>query len=183
MGKRGKLIKKKKVEVLFSSSIGDNTKASNDDHNNSGSDSDSGDSDSSDGIDCDMLGGLTENEVSTAIKVVNLLGKKLELFRSRPFKPFRVAIHPLIAEQMRRYEVNEGGGGGTGRKGGRYGNKRDRNDSKDVEAGGSNRGRLVGLSASERLKQMDRDAMNARSDTPSYFFIAISSCCFDVACV
>jgi hypothetical protein len=157
MGKRGKLLKKKKVESLLSSTIDDPVKTKADKSSDNESDSE-GDSDSSDGMDCDMLGGLTEGEVATAIKVVSLLGSRLELFRSRPFKPFRVAIHPLISEQMRRYEISEGGSARKGR-----GNKRDRSE-KDVGAdiAGSNRGRLIGLSASERLKQMDRDAMNAR---------------------
>ena len=67
-----------------------------------------------------------------------------------------MAIHPLVAEQVRRSEVKDGSGGGGGNGSRRRGG--------DIDAG-SNRGRLTGLTPEERMKQMDRDALNARSDS------------------
>jgi hypothetical protein len=119
-----------------------------------------------------MLGGLTEHEVATAIKVVTLLGQQLDLFRSRPFKHLRVAVHPLVAEQVRRYQAagdtNNSGdgaaasGGGNNNGASRRDDRRSRLLSAGPDAAGSNRGRLAGLAPAERLKQMDRDALNAR---------------------
>ena len=111
-----------------------------------------------------LLGGLTEQEVDSAIKVVTLLGEKLDLFRSRPFKQLRVAIHPLVAEQVRRYQADgaatSAGSNSNGTN--RRDDRRSRLLSADPNLAGSNRGRLAGLAPAERLKQMDRDALNAR---------------------
>jgi len=111
-----------------------------------------------------LLGGLTEQEVDTAIKVVALLGDKLDLFRSRPFKQLRVAIHPLVAEQLRRYQADGAttSAGSHGNGASRRDDRRSRLLSADPTLAGSNRGRLAGLAPAERLKQMDRDALNAR---------------------
>jgi hypothetical protein len=150
------------------------------DHSDIGGE-DSDDDDTVDVVDAsdadDMLGGLSEAEIATALKVVGVLGNRLELFRSRPFKAMRVAIHPLVREQMRRFESAEGtsgsgGGGGSGksrrdrRGGGGSGINGGGGDSLSAAellvASGTNRGRLNHLTPSERRKQMDRDALNAR---------------------
>ncbi len=48
----------------------------------------------------DPMGGISLADVETAIRVATILGSRLELFRSRPFKNLRVALHPIVTEQV-----------------------------------------------------------------------------------
>jgi hypothetical protein len=165
MGKRGKALKRKRNGLEMSSApvpdVGGNSESENDSAKRVGSDSESESGEGANNVD-DMLGGLTPEELETAIKVVSTLGKRLELFRSRPFKGMRVAIHPLVREQIRRFETSDATAAGGGK------NRRDRRggcssiDADDEFLAGTNRGRLNHLTPAERRKQMDRDALNAR---------------------
>eukprot|EP00908_Phaeocystis_cordata_P027188 Transcript_9723.p1 GENE.Transcript_9723~~Transcript_9723.p1 ORF type:complete len:433 (+),score=138.74 Transcript_9723:34-1332(+) len=89
-----------------------------------------------------LLGGIDPDDLDITISTLNAVAADLTLFRSLPFKPLRQALRPLAEELL-------GSGGAKQRgRGGRDGKK-----------GGT---RLDGLSPEERLKQMDRDALNHR---------------------
>ena len=49
--------------------------------------------------------GFSADELQTATAVVEALGRNLAAFRSQPFKTLRGALHPLIEEQMKNYDV------------------------------------------------------------------------------
>ena len=87
-----------------------------------------------------LLGGIDPVDLEITIDV-EVVSADLTLFRSRPFKGLREAIGPLA-----RALTGDGGGSGGG------GGRRQRHSNT----------RLGGLDPTERLKQMDRDAMNHR---------------------
>ena len=95
-----------------------------------------------------IYGGIDPDDLEITIETLRAVAADITLFRSKPFKGLREAIGPLAREL-----VGSGGGGGGGGKGGGRG-------------GGNRRGekstRLEGLSPEERMKQMDRDALNHR---------------------
>ena len=143
MGKRGKALKRKRVEQ--SSSLLETQQSFSRCNADEDSEEDLADEEEQN----DLLGGILETDLITCINVVKKLGAQLDLFRSRPFKALRVALHPIIVDQVRKYEVEAGKGTLL-------------SELASSERPGSNRGRLAGLSPAERLKQMDRDALNAR---------------------
>jgi NAD(P)-dependent dehydrogenase (short-subunit alcohol dehydrogenase family) len=93
----------------------------------------------------DVLGGLDEDDIAITIETLQALTKDLTLFRSRPFKALREAIGPLARELIGGSDAG-GGGGNRGRR----------------ERQKQHNSRLGALDPMERLKQMDRDAMNHR---------------------
>jgi hypothetical protein len=56
------------------------------------------------GWDEDELG-FTLSDLDVAMKVVQSLGKNIAAFKGPPFKALRGALHPLIEEQMKNYDV------------------------------------------------------------------------------
>ena len=56
------------------------------------------------GWDEDELG-FTIGDLDIALKVVNSLGRNIAAFKGPPFKAFRGALHPLIEEQMKNYDI------------------------------------------------------------------------------
>ncbi len=97
MGKRGKALKRKRAGLVAGGGQASHEAAAEDSEPEAeGSDDEAGRAD-----EADPLGGLTEADVAAAIRVAQHLSGRLELFRSRPFKPLRVALHPLVAEQVR----------------------------------------------------------------------------------
>lgn len=85
-----------------------------------------------------MLGGIDPDDLAITIETLEAISKDMTLFRSRPLKGLREAIGPLA-----KALTGDGSGAGGGR--------RQRHGS-----------RLGGLDPKERLKQMDRDALNHR---------------------
>ena len=85
-----------------------------------------------------VLGSIDPDDLAITIETLEAVAQDLTLFRSRPFKALREAIGPLA-----KALTGDGGGGGGGRRQ-RHGT------------------RLGGLDPMERLKQMDRDALNHR---------------------
>jgi hypothetical protein len=49
--------------------------------------------------------GFTDEDLETTLMVISSLGKNIPVFRSLPFKELRGALHPLIEEQMKNYDV------------------------------------------------------------------------------
>jgi len=49
--------------------------------------------------------GFTDEDLTTTLRVIASLGKNVGAFRSQPFKELRGALHPLIEEQMKNYDV------------------------------------------------------------------------------
>ena len=84
-----------------------------------------------------VLGSIDPDDLAITIETLEAVAQDLTLFRSRPFKALREAIGPLA-----KALTGDGGGGGGRRQ--RHGT------------------RLGGLDPMERLKQMDRDALNHR---------------------
>ena len=110
----------------------------------------------------DLLGGISEADLATTIRVVAHLGANLDVFRSRPLKPLRAAIHPIVEEQLRK--MPDAGGRERGRKRGRPGDGGGGGGGIGglLDANDKSSGRLDGLSPKERMKQMDRDSLNMR---------------------
>mmetsp|Transcript_20613 Transcript_20613/g.41809 ORF Transcript_20613/g.41809 Transcript_20613/m.41809 type:complete len:718 (-) Transcript_20613:61-2214(-) len=50
---------------------------------------------------------FTAQDLDTAVKVISSLGRNIAAFRSLPFKNLRGALHPLIEEQMKNYDVRK----------------------------------------------------------------------------
>jgi len=88
-----------------------------------------------------VLGGIDDQDLEITIETLNAVAADLTLFRSLPFKALRQAIGPLAEELL--------GGGGGRRRG-------------NPKKGGGGGTRLDGLDPEERLRQMDRDALNHR---------------------
>ena len=47
--------------------------------------------------------GISDAELATTVRVVTVLGGNLDVFRTRPFKALRKAMHPIVSEQMKNY--------------------------------------------------------------------------------
>lgn len=62
--------------------------------------------------------GFSGRDLEAAMRVVKSLGGNIVAFKSRPFKDIRGALHPLIEEQLKNYDV-KGGGGSVKRRRGR----------------------------------------------------------------
>ena len=92
-----------------------------------------------------LLGGIDPVDLEITIETLRAVGA-ISLFRSRPFKGLREALGPLAAELIGK------GGGGSG--GGTNRGRRERQQQ--------HKSRLGDLDPVERMKQMDRDAMNHR---------------------
>eukprot|EP00966_Prymnesium_polylepis_P091542 2118947-Prymnesium_polylepis.1 len=58
----------------------------------------------SDDDDDDEWGGFEVAEVATAIRVVEKLGRRPDLFASKLFKPLRAALDPLVQLQLKKYD-------------------------------------------------------------------------------
>ena len=87
-----------------------------------------------------VYGDIDLDDLQITIDVLRQVAADLTLFRSRPFKELREAIGPL-ARELTGSGANAGGRRGAGKQRGT---------------------RLDGLDPVERLKQMDRDALNHR---------------------
>lgn len=99
----------------------------------------------------DVMAGVSPEELVTAIKVATALGKNLDVFRTRIFKPLRRALHPLVEDMTSRDESapNDGSSG----KG-----ERSRKRSRHREPGEDS----SSLTADEQLKQRDLELINSR---------------------
>ena len=90
----------------------------------------------------DVYGGIDPDDLDITIQTLEAIAADLTLFRSLPFKALRQAVGPLAEELL---------GGADGAK--------QRGRGRDAKKGAT---RLEGLSPEERMKQMDRDALNHR---------------------
>ena len=90
----------------------------------------------------DVYGGIDPDDLEITIQTLEAVAADMTLFRSLPFKALRQALGPLAEELL---------GGAAGAK--------QRGRGRDAKKGAT---RLEGLSPEERMKQMDRDALNHR---------------------
>lgn len=96
-------------------------------------------------LEADVMGGVTPEELQTAIRVVTALGDNLAVFRTRIFKPLRRALQPIVEDMTVGAEAAAGGGK----------SERSRKRSRLGEDSQS-------LSAEEQLKQRDLELINSR---------------------
>ena len=61
-------------------------------------------------LEADVMGGVTPEELQTAIRVVTALGDNLAVFRTRIFKPLRRALQPIVEDMTVGAEAAAGGG-------------------------------------------------------------------------
>ena len=87
-----------------------------------------------------ILGGIDPDDLEITIDTLHAIAKDLTIFRSRPFKALREAIGPLARELTGAGDADKRGGGRARHKSSRLGD----------------------LDPKERMKQMDRDALNHR---------------------
>ena len=92
----------------------------------------------------DIMAGISDAELATTVRVVTVLGGNLDVFRTRPFKALRKAMHPIVSEQMKNY------GAGS--------DSRSRKRSRWQKAGDDPQV----LTAEEKLKQRDLELINSR---------------------
>ena len=50
------------------------------------------------------LGGLCQDEVDITLETIQFLAQRPALFLSKPFKELRAALHPLVEEQLKKYD-------------------------------------------------------------------------------
>jgi hypothetical protein len=49
--------------------------------------------------------GFTADDLDACMRVINSLASRMTVFKSHPFRELRGALHPLIEEQMKNYDV------------------------------------------------------------------------------
>lgn len=96
-------------------------------------------------LEADVMGGVTPEELQTAIRVVTALGDNLAVFRTRIFKPLRRALQPIVEDMTLGGDAAAGG----------VKSERSRKRSRLGEDSQS-------LSAEEQLKQRDLELINSR---------------------
>ena len=84
--------------------------------------------------------------------MLKLLGEDLSALRARMFKPLRVALHPIVEEQLKAYGAET-----DTRKRGRW--ARAPGDASEL-------GSASELTAEQKLKARDLDLMNSRTVQP-----------------